>query len=545
VKLSYEGVEAPPGVVVEVTSAGPDEWHWSVANDTAAPLTVDRVALRWHIGSGGPVRMLVNGWQSWSPTGSCVVGRDEDPANRPDALSYLRAGMHADPAAPAAGELRSELVTALADDSDAVVPGFEGGDRHDGTFRVLGEWLRAEAYLGGATLAAGERRALHSVRVFPGDPAVGLAAWGDWAGARSGARTTAPYQVGWCTWYHYFHDVTEAAFRSNLARAGDWPFGVFQLDDGYQAAIGDWLTTNPRFPTALAPLAGDVAGAGLQPGIWLAPFLAMPSSAVAQSHPSWLVQRRPDRPLIGAINPAWGGATGVLDTSHPEVQAHLEEVARTLVSWGFTYLKLDFTYAPSFEGQWHDPSLTPAQRVRAGYEAIRRGAGDTAFLLGCGAPQGPCIGVVDGMRIGPDVAPWWAPEPGSPYVDTAPSTLNAWRNTLARSFEHRKLWLNDPDCLMLRTTQTKLTPAQVSAWAEAVGVSGGMALVSDDLALLDASSRALLDEVIRLGTSSDAEAVANTPPTCPDLLDRWTPTTLTSGVHTLTGDPNAGTATLA
>ena len=45
--------------------------------------------------------------------------------------------------------------------------------------------------------------------------------------------------------------------------------------------------------------------------------------------------------------------------------------------------------------------------MRAGYDAIRRGAGDDAFILGCGAPLGTCIGVVDGMRIGPDVAPSW------------------------------------------------------------------------------------------------------------------------------------------
>ena len=62
----------------------------------------------------------------------------------------------------------------------------------------------------------------------------------------------------------------------------------------------------------------------------------------------------------------------------------------------------------------HQDSLasTPIRRappisVRAGFEAVRRGAGDDTFLLGCGAPLGPTIGVVDGMRIGPDVAPWW------------------------------------------------------------------------------------------------------------------------------------------
>ena len=42
------------------------------------------------------------------------------------------------------------------------------------------------------------------------------------------------------------------------------------------------------------------------------------------------------------------------------------------------------------------------------------------------------------------------------------------------------------------------------AWALAVGVSGGMALVSDDLALLGADARRLLDEVVALGREADA-----------------------------------------
>ena len=50
----------------------------------------------------------------------------------------VRAAYHADPGPSAPGELRSELVTALADSSDAYCLGFDGGDRHDGTFRVTG-----------------------------------------------------------------------------------------------------------------------------------------------------------------------------------------------------------------------------------------------------------------------------------------------------------------------------------------------------------------------------------------------------------------------
>jgi len=162
--------------------------------------------------------------------------------------------------------------------------------------------------------------------------------------------------------------------------------------------------------------------------------------------------------------------------------------------------------------------------------AVRRGAGEGTFLLGCGLPLGAGIGEVDGMRIGPDVAPWWEPKDGFPgYAEAAPSTRNAWRSTLVRSAFHRRLWLNDPDCLMLRTADTELTVDEVRAWALAVGTSGGMALVSDDLALLDADARRLLDEVLALGRAADEAARTGPPPRCDDLLDAATPTRLTAG----------------
>ena len=72
---------------------------------------------------------------------------------------------------------------------------------------------------------------------------------------------------------------------------------------------------------------------------------------------------------------------------------------------------------------------------------------------------------------------------------------------------HRRLWLNDPDCVMLRTTHSDLTRDQVHKWAHAVGDSGGMVLVSDDLALLGADERALLDDVIARGREVDSQLV--------------------------------------
>jgi alpha-galactosidase len=184
-------------------------------------------------------------------------------------------------------------------------------------------------------------------------------------------------------------------------------------------------------------------------------------------------------------------------------------------------------------GRFHDATATPAQRVRAGYDAIRRGAGDDVFILGCGAPLGPLVGAVDGMRIGADVAPSWerdaatAALPG--YEAAAPATRHAFVNTCTRAWQHRKLWSNDPDCIMLRTHGTGMDAAAVEAWALAVGMSGGLILVSDDLTQLGADARERLAEVIALGRSADAAVGTGSPPRCPDLLEPTGPTTLVGG----------------
>jgi len=544
-----------PGAVEVEWSLSADRLTWSIANRGDGPVSVDAVAVVARLDPViEPLRVLRHGYQSWSPTAVATFGVDQDPTRTPGVRS-LAVGMHHADWSPAEdGELRSELVTVLRDATGMLlVAGFLGGSEHDGTFRVrhardgsddVELWI--EAFLGGAVLQSGERRELHSVWLEDGDgdPAPLLEAWAAELGRGAGARTAAPYQVGWCSWYHYFHAVTEADLRSNLAQAADWPFALFQLDDGFQSAIGDWLTTNDKFPSELDQLSTAIAAEGRTPGIWLAPFLAAAESAVARENPGWLPTHVPSgTPLVGMVNDGWGGPVHTLDTTQPEVLEHLESVARSLVEAGYPYLKLDFTYAPSIRGGYADPSQTPAQRVRAGFDAIRRGAGEDTFLLGCGAPIGHAVGVVDGMRIGADVAPWWHPQPDQyrppGHTGGEPATVNAWRNTLSRSFLHRQLWLNDPDCLMLRTDRTKLEPEQMRAWALAVGVSGGMALVSDDLALLGDDARALLDEVIELGREADAGAH---PPRCPDLLDVDPPTRLATDTVELVGDPSAGIA---
>ncbi|MGY6500721.1 MAG: glycoside hydrolase family 36 protein [Acidimicrobiales bacterium] len=510
----------PVEVTVDVDARG---WRWSIANRGDHPVALRSVEVSWDLGvAGSDLTMFRNGYQSWSPAGPVRPGVDVDPSAAAGAPTLMRGMHHADAAVVTSGALRSEMVTVIdrgdAAADDVLLVGFVSGRTHDGTVWVRLDERRhlqvtAQAFLGGATLPAGHERDLHSVELVGGrrsDVDALLGAWATRVGEVGGARVSAPFQVGWCSWYHYFHDISEDALRHNLALAGQWPFEVFQLDDGYQSDIGDWLTTNERFPSSLDTLAADIAAAGVTPGVWLAPFLAGPASRVVDEHPDWIARHTSGRPLVGMVNDGWGGPVLTLDTTRADVLDHIESTARALVEAGFPYLKLDFTYAPSLDGRFSDPTRTPAERVRAGMEAVRRGAGEETFLLGCGLPLGVGVGVVDGMRIGADVAPWWEVQPDQfdppGYSEVEPATLNAYVNTRARAFMHRRLWLNDPDCVMLRTTETRLTPDQVRTWAMAVGDSGGMVLVSDDLALLDADARALLDEVVARGRAADAEA---------------------------------------
>lgn len=557
VGASGDDVEVGP-FVVRVTG-DPTSAEWSVTNRSDEPLAVRSVRIVHDVSANGPLRLLRQGYQSWTRTAVATLGVDRDPSTTPGSLKMMQGVHHADQRSVAGDELRSEWMTVLADDdADRVVAGFDAGFEHDGTWRVCTTdegriELAVEAFLGDAVLAPHAPRSLHGFTFDVGaDVPSMLDAWATRAGRAAAARVDAPYQVGWCSWYHYFHDVGEGDIRSNLARADDWPFDVFQIDDGYQSAIGDWLTTNDKFATEIDGLASVIRDAGRQPGIWIAPFIAAPDSVVATTHPDWLARMPDGKPLWGMFNPPWGGGMDglmyALDTTNPEVIVHLEHVARSLVDAGFTYLKLDFTFAPSFDGVWSDPSRTPAQRVRAGYEAIRRGAGDDTFVLGCGAPLAQVVGVVDGNRIGPDVAPSWERAsdglgiPG--YTDVEPSTLHAWIDTLTRSFMHRRLWLNDPDCLMLRTDETAMTPDAIETWARAVAVSGGMALVSDDLALLGPDARARLDDVVAIGRQVDAEARRGATPRCDDLLDAPLPTRLSAAGYDLAANVASATSTL-
>jgi hypothetical protein len=72
---------------------------------------------------------------------------------------------------------------------------------------------------------------------------------------------------------------------------------------------------------------------------------------------------------------------------------------------------------------------------------------------------------------------------------------------------HRRLWLNDPDCLMLRARETRLTADERAALAATIVGSGGMLLISDDMSLLDAEAGTLFRAVAQIAAEIDSNSM--------------------------------------
>src|SRR5437870_4813636 len=193
------------------------------------------------------------------------------------------------------------------------------------------------------------------------------------------------------------------------------------------------------------------------------------------------------------------------DGSHPKVQQWLFDLARRVVrEWGYDYLRVDRLRWATL-GTAHYGGLTHAEAYRAGLGAIRDGLGTEAFLLASEAPLQHAVGLVNGMRIGPDVDVSWS------------GIQSPARAAGLRSFYHRSTWLNDPDCLVVRAP---LSRAAAEVWASVVAVTGGLTLLGDNLPNLPPDRLPLLQRTLPVApvTGRPIEAGAAERDTAPAIV---------------------------
>ncbi|MFQ5699645.1 MAG: alpha-galactosidase [Myxococcota bacterium] len=455
-------------------------------------------------GDARSLRFYRMGYQSWSPAGRLTL-HERDARPRPGVVGR----MHFGPWTPAArrGLHVSDWQASLAAPGEpGVTLGFLTHSRMLGHVALehaeTARRLYARCVAEGLPVAPGE--SLRAERLWLGldaDGSDGMARWAERAGREMNARVPQAVGSGWCSWYQYFTSVRAEDVRAELDRLRPYRgmLETVQIDDGFQSQVGDWLEPHESFPEGVAPLADEIRDAGFRAGLWLAPFLASRSSRLAREHPDWLLRDPSGKPIYALAHPSWPGRwMHALDPTHPGMLRWLDRLIRDVVGMGYDYLKLDFLFAGALRGGRYDPTLRTGEAYRLALATIREAAGRQAFLLGCGAPLGPSIGLVDGMRIGPDVAPKWSSRIGDALLGmhAAPAAVNSIRNVLARSALHQRLWLNDPDCILLRDSDTRLSLDEVQALAAAVAMSGGLVVASDDLTRVPPARAALLKRLL-------------------------------------------------
>mgnify|MGYP003346637897 FL=1 len=203
---------------------------------------------------------LEHGWQSWS-TVRVATPLDIRP-ERVDAPRWFQSQMLAD---------REGAGRELAGDTFLV---FDGGVigalssrrqftrfvvSSDGAIRI--EWL-----LDNRHVTAGETVELEPVAVITGEPGEAYTRYASLAS--HGARPPYEPSPAWCSWYHYFGEITPHDIRENLALAAAHGIDVVQIDDGWQKEIGVWTDVAPTWGEPLDVIAQEIRALGCRPGIW-------------------------------------------------------------------------------------------------------------------------------------------------------------------------------------------------------------------------------------------------------------------------------------
>lgn len=221
---------------------------------------------------------------------------------------------------------------------------------------------------------------------------------------------------GWCSWYSLGKDINSKNLLTCAERIREkWrELEYFIIDDGW-CRWGDWRSPDPsKFPD-FPDFIHRLKDLGLKPGLWLAPFLADPSSNLVRSHPDWFIKNR-----NGSFQNGWlispfsffpGGKKYILDFSVSAAREHIYQILEHAINdWGVALLKLDFLYAPYFAPSLTDDILPHAYLTEL-FRYLRTNFPST-YLAASGCPYKPARYLVDSIRIGSDIS--------NPYLNRIP-----------------------------------------------------------------------------------------------------------------------------
>ena len=297
---------------------------------------------------------------------------------------------------------------------------------------------------------------------------------------------------GYTSWYNHYQEISEDLIFKALEEA-DERFDLFQIDDGFETYVGDWMDIDPvKFPRGLKPLVDRIHERGMLAGIWLSPFVAENDSRLMREHPDWIARDKNDDFIYAGCN--WSG-DAALDINNPHVVDYIRKVLRFYVELGFDFFKLDFLYAVNLR-RIH--GRTHAETAEFAYGLLREELKDK-LILGCGATLSNAFERFDYCRIGPDVSLRFDDVPHMRiFHPERISTKVTLQNTIFRSDLDGHMFLNDPDVFLLRDDNISLSVKQRESLTRINALFGSLLMTSDNIGTYDRKKNALLEEALDL-----------------------------------------------
>lgn len=297
----------------------------------------------------------------------------------------------------------------------------------------------------------------------------------------------APSVTGWTSWYNYYTNINAEIIEQNInaIKVADLSLDVFQIDDGWQKAVGDW-SVNGKFPDGLQRIVSQVRSIGMKPGLWLAPFIAEEGSDLYKCHKDWFQKDDKGNCIQAGFSNGWSGNFYVLDFDNNAVIDYLTQVFDTVTNaWGFEFLKLDFLYAVCILPKANE---TRGSRMYRAMQLIRKMIGDTT-LLACGVPLASAAGIADFCRVSADIDLRWESfflRHVLRYQERV-STRSAIVTSLFRSRLDGIFFQNDPDVFLLRPENNRLTLEEKQLLLLVNKIVGSLVFTSDNVQVYTAS----------------------------------------------------------
>ncbi|MBQ6470272.1 MAG: alpha-galactosidase [Lachnospiraceae bacterium] len=293
--------------------------------------------------------------------------------------------------------------------------------------------------------------------------------------------------AGYSSWYNRYQDISELSILEDMRGAKEVlsPGDLFQIDDGWEPFIGDWLMSDrKKFPNGMKAAADMIHDAGFRAGLWLAPFIAEEDSRLFKEHPDWFIFRD-GMPWKAGCN--WSGFYA-LDFDRQEVTDYLRESFRQVFDvWGYDLVKLDFLYAAAPFGTEEE---SRAARMMRAVDLLRELCGEK-LILGCGVPLFPAFGKVDYCRVSCDVS---LDDDDKLWMRLAhrerPSTKHAIATDTVRRHLNGRAFGNDPDVFFLRTENLSMSGKRKRELAETCALYGNVLFTSDNMSVYNEKQRA-------------------------------------------------------